>query len=152
VGILERHGSMSVLARRLRTPERTVRSLCVVLLAILFPLVPACAAGPLEFAPLAGEAPAPVFGLSGITPAVAAAGTTATLTVHGELLESTDIVRFTARGRLPVAGLVTSVSADHTAATVAVDLTKAAPGTWDLMVAAASGEALFIPKALTVSP
>ncbi|TCC60178.1 hypothetical protein E0H73_19620 [Kribbella pittospori] len=141
---------MSVLARRLRTPERVVRGLCVVLLAILLPLVPAGAAAPLEAAPLAGEAPA--FGLSGITPAVVAAGTTATLTVHGELLESTDVVRFTARGRPPMAGVVTSVSADHAAATVAVDLTKATPGAWDLMVAATSGEALFIPRALMVSP
>ncbi|MFI6832854.1 hypothetical protein ACIBG5_37465 [Kribbella sp. NPDC050241] len=51
-----------------------------------------------------------------------------------------------------MAGVVTSVSADHTAATVTGDLTKAAPGAWDLMVASTSGEALFIPKALTVSP
>ncbi|MFI6832855.1 hypothetical protein ACIBG5_37470 [Kribbella sp. NPDC050241] len=65
---------MSVLAWWLRTPERVVRGLCVVLLAILFPLVPACAAGPVEAVPVAGEPPVAVFGLSGITPAVAAQG------------------------------------------------------------------------------
>ncbi|GAA3568154.1 hypothetical protein [Kribbella ginsengisoli] len=99
--------------------------------------------------PLCGGA---VFGVSGVTPASAAAGTTATLTVTGKSLHLKDVVRLTASGLPAVAGVVKTVSADRTKATVTVNLAGVAPGVRTLAVGSFAGETVTLAKAFTVGP
>ncbi|MEV6416884.1 hypothetical protein [Kribbella sp. NPDC051718] len=97
--------------------------------------------------PLCGGA---VFGVIGVTPATAAAGTTATLTVTGKSLHLKDVVRLTASGLPAIAGVVKTVSADRTKATVTVNLAGAAPGVRTLAVGSFAGETVTVAKAFTV--
>lgn len=98
--------------------------------------------------PLCGGA---VFGVDGVTPASAAAGVPVTVTVKGKALHLKDVVRFTAAGQPDLVGVVKSVSADRTTATVTVDLTSAATGVRSLVVESFSGTSATVANAFTVT-
>ncbi|MET7276661.1 hypothetical protein ABZS29_00415 [Kribbella sp. NPDC005582] len=98
--------------------------------------------------PLCGGA---TFGVSSVTPASAAAGGPATVTVKGKSLHVKDVVRFKAIGKPDLAGVVKSVSVDRTAATVVVDLKGAALGARDLVVESFAGGSGTAANAFTVT-
>ncbi|MFB6725308.1 hypothetical protein ACFCV3_34335 [Kribbella sp. NPDC056345] len=99
--------------------------------------------------PLCGGA---TFGVTGVSPAGAPAGSVATVTVKGKSLHVKDVVRFEASGKPNVVGVVKSVSADRTAATVSVNLAGAATGIRNLVVDSFAGTSGTVANAFTVGP
>ncbi|TDD60559.1 hypothetical protein E1263_10695 [Kribbella antibiotica] len=99
--------------------------------------------------PLCGGA---TFGVSSVAPASAATGASATVTVKGKSLHLKDVVTFKAAGKPDLVGVVKSVSADRTAATVTVDLKGAAAGARNLTVDSFAGGSATLASAFTVTP
>jgi hypothetical protein len=100
------------------------------------------------YTPLCGGA---TFTASGISPASAPAAGKTTITVSGTALGPNDEVQLTASGVPPITATVTSASADWTTLTVSADLTGAAAGVRDVTVHSASGPAVNLPGAFTVT-
>ncbi|MBB6571032.1 hypothetical protein [Kribbella sandramycini] len=99
--------------------------------------------------PLCGGA---TFGVTGAAPTSAAAGVPVAVSLNGKSLHLKDVVRFKAAGKPDVVGVVKSVSADRTAASVTVDLAGAAVGPRSLVVESFAGGSATLANAFTVTP
>jgi hypothetical protein len=99
--------------------------------------------------PLCG---ANTFTVGSVTPTSAAAGSRATIVLHGTSLNLKDTVQLTRTAQAPIEATVRSVSADRTTLTADVDLPAAGLGAWTVAVTSFSTAAATLPDAFTVTP